>query len=285
MAWIESHQEIAQHPKTRKLARLLNVSTPQAIGHLHLLWWWAFDYAQDGDLSRYQPEDIADAALWEGSASLFLSALLDAGFLDQPDGHPCIHDWNKHGGKLLAKRRSDADRKRSTGVPTDVQRNSTGVPTDVQRRSQVDKRRVEESTGEEDRARPRAAAAAPEEPEFSETDLAVGRLCRSWESSTSTTVTAALGEKLSDWLETLPEAAIVKAISETGAAGARNWRYCEAILRRYQAEGWADKPPAATVQRFVESGLFSPTGVYVGRPVWEDEAEAAAQSPAPQVAS
>lgn len=50
-------------------------------------------------------------------------------------------------------------------------------------------------------------------------------------------------------------------------------------LRRYLP------PPTATVQRFVESGLFSPTGVYVGKPVWEDEADAAAQSPAPQVAS
>lgn len=95
---------------------------------------------------------------------------------------------------------------------------------------------------EAERACARVPAAALEDLEISEADLAVGRLCRSWENATSTTVTAALGEKLSDWLERLPEAAIVKAIAETGAAGARNWRYCEAILRRYQTEGWADKP-------------------------------------------
>src|SRR5687767_5633894 len=53
MAWIESHQEIARHPKTRKLARLLGGSVPTAIGHLHLLWWWAVDYAEDGWLGKY----------------------------------------------------------------------------------------------------------------------------------------------------------------------------------------------------------------------------------------
>jgi hypothetical protein len=86
------------------------------------------------------------------------------------------------------------------------------------------------------------AAAADFDPEPSEADQAVGRLCRSWENATNTTVTRSLGDHLADWLETLPEAAIVKAIAETGASNARNWRYCEAILRRYQTEGWADKP-------------------------------------------
>jgi hypothetical protein len=87
-------------------------------------------------------------------------------------------------------------------------------------------------------------AAAAEDGGLSEEDEAVGRLCRAWENATGTTVTNRLGESLADWLELLPEAAIVKAIAETGASNARNWRYCEAILRRYQVEGWADKPKA-----------------------------------------
>lgn len=154
MAWIESHQSLGQHPKTKKLARLLGASVPQVVGHLHLLWWWAFDYAQDGDLSRYSAEDIADAVLWEGSATLLLTALLDARFLDQPDGNPRIHDWDQYGGKLLAKRRADSARQRSTPVPMEVRRKSDGNPTEVLRKSQVEdiedidnieKRREEES--------------------------------------------------------------------------------------------------------------------------------------------
>lgn len=49
MPWIESHTTIGSHPKTRKLARRLEVSIPEAVGILHLLWhcsataWRALD--------------------------------------------------------------------------------------------------------------------------------------------------------------------------------------------------------------------------------------------------
>lgn len=139
MAWIESHQELGRHPKAIKLARLLGISIPQAVGHLHLLWWWAFDYAKDGELSRYDPEDIADAVLWEGSASDLVDALVRAGFLDQPDGRLLIHDWEQYGGKLLSRRRADVERKESqrnsNGIPADVQRNSSGIPAEQHRTS------------------------------------------------------------------------------------------------------------------------------------------------------
>lgn len=75
-----------------------------------------------------------------------------------------------------------------------------------------------------------------------ERDDAIARLCRSWENATGTTVTASLGDSFGSWLEKLPEAAIVKAMAETGANGAKAWRYTEAILRRYQADGWAPRP-------------------------------------------
>jgi hypothetical protein len=61
MAWLESHQDLRDHPKTARLRRRLGVSLPAAIGHLHLLWWWALTYADDGDLSGYDPDVIADA--------------------------------------------------------------------------------------------------------------------------------------------------------------------------------------------------------------------------------
>ena len=63
---------VMAHPKTKKLARLLGVSVPTVVGHLHGIWYWALDFAQDGDLHQYDPEEIADAALWReipGSSS------------------------------------------------------------------------------------------------------------------------------------------------------------------------------------------------------------------------
>mgnify|MGYP000874957578 CR=1 FL=1 len=104
MAWIESHQEVWQHPKTRKLARLLGVSVPTAVGHLHGLWYWALSYAQDGVIGRFDPEEIADAVLWEGDPATFIEALISSGYADDgPDGAQ-LHDWYDYAGRLMDQR-------------------------------------------------------------------------------------------------------------------------------------------------------------------------------------
>lgn len=111
MAYIESHQELGRHPKTKRLARQLGISIPAAVGHLQFLWWWAMDYAQDGDLSRYDSDDIADAAMWDGAeAATFVEALAAAGFLDGDGECWSIHDWADYGGKLLVRKRRNAER-------------------------------------------------------------------------------------------------------------------------------------------------------------------------------
>lgn len=109
MAWIESHQELRDHPKTKRLARRLCTSLPCAIGHLHLLWWWAVDYAPDGDLSRFEDGDIADAVLWQGNPTALLDALIQSGFID-PDR--VIHDWDVYAGRLIEQREQAKERVR-----------------------------------------------------------------------------------------------------------------------------------------------------------------------------
>lgn len=96
--WIESHAALATHHKLGRLRRSLGISKPQAIGHLHLLWWWGAQHHESGDLSDLGAEDIADAAEWEGDASKFYDALASAGFIDA-DGQ--LHDWQQYFGKLL----------------------------------------------------------------------------------------------------------------------------------------------------------------------------------------
>ena len=113
MAWIESHQELGQHPKTKRLARALQISLPAAIGHLHLLWWWALDYAQDGDLHKYTDEDIADAICWDGDAAQIANALITSGFIDQAEGGTrSIHDWYEYAGRLIDQRKAQDDYKK-----------------------------------------------------------------------------------------------------------------------------------------------------------------------------
>lgn len=111
MAWIESHQNLADHPKTRKLARILSIPKTQAIGHLHCLWWWALDYADDGMLDRFDAMDIAIGAEWDDEPDDIVSALIQSGFIDQDEhGILKIHDWEDYAGKLISRRRANAKR-------------------------------------------------------------------------------------------------------------------------------------------------------------------------------
>ncbi len=125
MAWIESHQGLGQHPKTLKLARLLNISKAAAVGHLHYLWWWCVDYAEDGNLALFDPSDIATAGAWEDDPNVFKIALIDAGFLDE---NLTIHDWMEYAGRLVQARKRKADgmkRQRAVTLPERAVTNRT----------------------------------------------------------------------------------------------------------------------------------------------------------------
>jgi len=104
VAWIESNQEIGRHPKTKKLARLLDISAVAAVGHLHYLWWWALDFAQDGYIGKYDEFDIAEACLWVGDHQSFVDALLQAGFVDKTESGLLIHDWFDYAGRLIIQK-------------------------------------------------------------------------------------------------------------------------------------------------------------------------------------
>lgn len=114
MAWIQSDQTLRDHPKVKRAARLLEIPRPQMLGHLHLLWWWAVDYAPDGDLTDYDPDEIADAAMWDGDPEAFVGALIDCGrsgpgLLDAAGGVLAIHDWDDHAGRAPAAQRRVSD--------------------------------------------------------------------------------------------------------------------------------------------------------------------------------
>lgn len=119
--WIESHQSLARHPKTLRLARLLHTSTPAAIGHLHLLWWWCLEYADDGDVTTFEPDELAFAAMWDGDAREFVTALVRTGFVDLVDDEMHVHDWAEYAGKMAGRRKANAERMRIARA-THVQR-------------------------------------------------------------------------------------------------------------------------------------------------------------------
>lgn len=109
MAWIELHQNLPAHRKVKKLKRLLKIKTPQAVGHLAMLWLWAVDNTPDGDLSTLDPEDIAEACEWPKDAEQLVQALMEAGFID-PDAK--LHDWSDYAGMLLDRRENQREQNR-----------------------------------------------------------------------------------------------------------------------------------------------------------------------------
>lgn len=124
MAWLEAHQSLATHRKLYGLAEQLGITRPAAAGHLLFLWFWALDNAPDGDFTDVSPTILKDAACWPKKAETLIEALVDARWLDRDGDSLRLHDWMVYAGRLVEKRRSDADRKRS------VRGTSIGQPTE-----------------------------------------------------------------------------------------------------------------------------------------------------------
>lgn len=146
MAWIESHQTLDKNGKLLELALRLSINRYQAIGHLHALWWWAIDNAEDGNLKRFSNDAVTQACGWSdyikdeidrsridgmtnrGNRDGFIPALIECGFLDQKDDGLWIHNWNEYTHryfksvhrsqrtKELTKKRVKEFRKRNANV-------------------------------------------------------------------------------------------------------------------------------------------------------------------------
>jgi hypothetical protein len=98
MAWIESHTVLSRHRKVKETARALRIRPAYLIGHLHLLWHAALEQAEDGDLTRWTDEFIAEAADFPGDAPQFVQLLQDHGWLEK---NRLLHDWIDYAGKFL----------------------------------------------------------------------------------------------------------------------------------------------------------------------------------------
>lgn len=152
MAYLPSHQELRDHPKTKRAARKAGVTVPAMIGHLHLLWWWALDHAPDGDLGKFDADDLADAAMWEADPETFVKALRDCGpgdsdgFLE--DGGK-LHDWDDYGGKygqrVAAGRKAAAARwdKQADADPMPPHSDANADASGTQSAANTEKRREE----------------------------------------------------------------------------------------------------------------------------------------------
>jgi hypothetical protein len=230
MAWLEAHQELRDHPKTKRAARILGITRPQMIGHLLCLWWWCLDYAQDGSLSDFDNADIADAAEWEGEPDDFIDALLNcgpadrAGFLVNDNGLH-VKDWEEYGGKYITKRNQSRDRQR-----TYRQRNANETlhNAEVTRYTSVSNDAREEERREENRTEEEPATAAR------------SQMARQYEAVLGMVPTASYPE-MTRYMDRLINASAADwwtlALQETTGARRPGWQYMKSVLEAWLAAG------------------------------------------------
>lgn len=149
--WIPSHVNLGRHPKVRRAARLAGCSVPAMVGHLHLLWHWTLTISPDGDLSRFEGDDLADAAMWTGDPDSFVKALIDCGPGDSEgflEASFRLHDWASYGGRYTkrsaAGKAAAAARWADKGTPPDQGRDA--IALQAQCVGNAEERRGEERT-------------------------------------------------------------------------------------------------------------------------------------------
>jgi len=98
MPWIESHQKLEKHPKLLEICNKTGWNKDEVIGKLHRLWWWVLDYAEDGILNRFSPEQFLSEINGKITPKDLLKILIDTNFIDKDLK---IHDWWDYAGRYL----------------------------------------------------------------------------------------------------------------------------------------------------------------------------------------
>ncbi|NOY41176.1 MAG: hypothetical protein GXP26_04985 [Planctomycetes bacterium] len=104
------------HPKTKRLARLLDVPSYAAVGILESIWHLTSEAADEGDIGRFSDDEIADYIGWEHDSAQLIKALIESRWLDEhTEDRLSVHDWVDHCPgfvtERLKKRRARAAKK------------------------------------------------------------------------------------------------------------------------------------------------------------------------------
>ena len=93
------------HPKFRALMRSLKLPQYVVVGLLESLWMLASQFADDGDLSRFDSNAIADFSGFEGDAEALMDALVECRWIDRDGDTLRVHDWEDHCPDYIYDRR------------------------------------------------------------------------------------------------------------------------------------------------------------------------------------
>jgi len=90
-----------EHPKTKRLARILSLPSWAALGLLESFWHWVGRYCPTGELTDEDLLDCQDTVRFDGSLK---DVLIQSGWLDLIDDSTCyVHDWHDHADDTVKK--------------------------------------------------------------------------------------------------------------------------------------------------------------------------------------
>ncbi len=105
MVYCRLEGSFRSHPKIRKLAKALGIRRPEARGYVTALWSWVVDYTPDGDLSKFDPEDIEYEVEWDGPDGALVAAMEEVQLLDRTEYGLVVHGWMKRAESFRNARR------------------------------------------------------------------------------------------------------------------------------------------------------------------------------------
>lgn len=104
--YIELHDQLLNHPKKIRLATILKIKPPHALGLIASLYLFTARYAEeDGNLTKFTAEEIAEGIFWHADAKTLIDAFVTAGFIEREGDNMRVHDWLKHGIRTLRQSR------------------------------------------------------------------------------------------------------------------------------------------------------------------------------------
>jgi len=133
------------------------------------LWCYCAEHQQNGDLSSYDPGELAGLLGYTGDAESMLTALIESGFLDT---NPLrVHDWLEHNQFHLANKQRASNAAKARWAKA-----TANPPHTLPKPEEKEEKRLEEKRGEERRIAPSNASSmlqqsAPQSGVVGEVDL------------------------------------------------------------------------------------------------------------------
>lgn len=118
------------HPKNKRLARLLGVEPWASLGLLEAVWHWVGRYAPCGFVTAEELADCADSAHFRDDLA---QVLVPTGWLDRVDGGFYVHDWHDHADDTVKKTLAKRGETFHSGAPVRHSRTSREPIADYER--------------------------------------------------------------------------------------------------------------------------------------------------------